>query len=85
MYKIEWNVVDARPREGVLRRKERQDLRGHTLQYLQPNSDSQSHSQSFFPSAIRLWNKLPDKAVKASSPQSCRAATEAWLRSSQAY
>jgi hypothetical protein len=82
MYKVEWNYVDAKPREGILRRK-RRNLRGHSCQYLQLQCDSESHRQSFFPSAIRLWNSLPEEAVKASSPQSCRALTEAWLRVSQ--
>jgi hypothetical protein len=72
MYKVEWNCVDVKPRDGVLRRKGR-NLRGHSYQYLQLHCDSESHSSSFFPSAIRLWNNLPEEAVKASSPQQCRA------------
>ena len=82
MYKIEWNFVDAKAREGVMRRKTK-DLRGHNHQYLEINCDTHSHSQSFFPSAIRLWNNLPTAAVEASSPQSCRAQVEAWLRANQ--
>ena len=41
--------------------------RGHQIRYQLPYSRLQSHQQSFFPSAIRLWNNLPASAVGATS------------------
>ena len=41
--------------------------RGHDIRFLLPYSRIQSHQQSFFPSAIRLWNDLPSAAVNATT------------------
>ena len=41
--------------------------RGHDTRFLLPYSSIQNHQQSFFPSAIRLWNELPTAVVTAST------------------
>ena len=37
--------------------------RGHQQSYHVPQSNIESHKQSFFPSAVRLWNNLPPSVV----------------------
>ena len=39
--------------------------RGHTLRYMIPNCRTDVYRNSFFPSAIRLWNQLPETIVTA--------------------
>ena len=41
--------------------------RGHQRKFILPQSRLQTHQQSFFPSAVRLWNKLPSKIDNAAS------------------
>ena len=39
--------------------------RGHTLRYMIPYCRTDVYRNSFFPSAIRLWNQLPETIVVA--------------------
>ena len=39
--------------------------RGHTLRYMIPYCRTDIYRNSFFPSAIRLWNQLPETVVAA--------------------
>ena len=41
--------------------------RGHDIRFLLPYSRLQNHQQSFFPSAIRLWNDLPSTVATATT------------------
>ena len=41
--------------------------RGHQSRLMVPYSKTDIHRTTFFPSAIRLWNQLPESLVNASS------------------
>ena len=84
MYKIKWGQVAVEPREGVLTPKGRQ-LRGHPFQYHQMLPSTETYNMSFFPSAICLWNDVPEEATQAPSPQPFKTSVEAWRRDSQAH
>ena len=43
------------------------NTRGHSLRYLVPYCRTDTYSNSFFPSGIRLWNQLPEDLVTAPS------------------
>ncbi|XP_070211844.1 uncharacterized protein [Littorina saxatilis] len=79
MYKIMSGLVEVAPREGTLTPVPR-STRGHTTRLQVPQSRTDSHRTSFFLSAIRLWNNIPQEAVSADSPQVFRTNVEAWLR-----
>ena len=62
LFKIPNGVVDAdssrlKPNNTANR------TRGHSRRYQIPASKLSTHKQSFFPSTIRLWNKLPENVV----------------------
>ena len=42
--------------------------RGHTLHYMIPYCRTDVHQNSFFPSATRLWNQLPETIEAAPNP-----------------
>ena len=42
-------------------------LRGHQLRFSQQHCRIQAYQHSFFPSAVRLWNSLPQAVVSAQS------------------
>ena len=46
--------------------------RGHNMRYAIPRSTVNAHLCSFFPSAIRTWNKLPASTVSAQSLETFR-------------
>ena len=48
--------------------------RGHKFKFLVPYARTHVHKSSFFPSAIRLWNALPPKAVESRTLDSFKAA-----------
>ena len=39
--------------------------RGHSEQFVIPRSHTKTHQQSFFPSAIRIWNSLTEEAISS--------------------
>ena len=39
--------------------------RGHHNKYLQPATRTDAYKHSFFPSAIKLWNVLPEELIDA--------------------
>ena len=82
MYKIMGGLVEATPREGTFTPAARA-TRGHTGKLQIPYSRTESHRHSFYPSAIRLWNQIPEASIKANTPQAFKTSIEAWLRVTQ--
>ena len=79
MYKIMNGLVDMKPRSGTIVPATR-STRGQSHKLQVPCSRTEVHKNSFFPSAIRLWNRVPTEATATSSPQAFRSIVEAWLR-----
>ena len=46
--------------------------RGHNMRFAIPRLTVNTHLYSFFPSAIRIWNQLPDSTVSAQSLETFR-------------
>ena len=67
LYRIVHHLVAIPSDTYLLPRGVSSTTRGHDTRFLLPYSRTQSHQQSFFPSAIRLWNDLPSSAVNAST------------------
>ena len=63
LYRIVYRLVDI-PAESYLQPASLW-TRGHTLRFLVPHTRTTVYKTSFFPQAIRLWNKLPGGAVEA--------------------
>ena len=58
VYRITYGLIDI-PAPLYL------STRGHTLRYMIPYCRTDVYRNSFFPSAIRLWNQLPETIVAA--------------------
>ena len=71
-------LVDAQPKEGTLQLTQR-TTRGHPSKLRVPQSRTDTHLHSFFPSAIRLWNQLPSEAPSAETPAAFKNILEGWL------
>jgi hypothetical protein len=67
LYRIVNHLVAISPQPYLIPRGVALTTRGHDTRFLLPYSRIQSHQQSFFPSAIRLWNELPTAVVTAST------------------
>ena len=39
------------------------DIRGHNMRFMQPITRTNSYLHSFFPSAIKVWNSLPQHVI----------------------
>ena len=39
------------------------DTRGHNMRFMQPMTRTDSYLHSFFPSAIKIWNSLPQHVI----------------------
>ena len=76
LYKIHGGLVDI-PAKTFLTPVAR-SMRGQTEKLLVPQSRTNAHLHSFFPSAIRLWNSLPQEAVAASSLPAFKSALRGW-------
>ena len=48
--------------------------RGHGIRFLRPHTRIQAYKHSFFPSAIKIWNTLPQDLTSRPSLESFRAA-----------
>ena len=79
LYKITNSLVDSTPERPWLTPAPCQ-LRGHGKKFLNPSCRINILKNSFFPSAIRLWNEAIAEAVNASSPQAFKSIIEGWLR-----
>lgn len=62
MYRIVYNLI-AIPSQVYLTPVITTTTRGHSMRFIVPHSRIKIHQYSFFPSAIRLWNTLPDTLV----------------------
>jgi hypothetical protein len=67
LYRIVNHLVVISPGPYLILRGVAQTTRGHDTRFLLPYLRIQSHQQSFFPSAIRLWNELPTAVITAST------------------
>ena len=61
------HLVAISPEPYLIPRGVAQKTRGNDTRFLLPYSMIQSHQQSMFPSAIRLWNELPTAVVTATN------------------
>ena len=66
MYRIVNSLVDIPPRE-YLHPQGTAVTRGHQCRFMVPYSRTDTFRMAFFPSAIRLWNQLPESIVNAPS------------------
>ena len=66
MYRIVNSLVDIPPQHH-LHQQGTAVTRGHQSRFMVPYSRTDTHRTAFFPSAIRLWNQLPESLVNASS------------------
>lgn len=69
LYNFVGGLFDTNPREGTL---DFTPNPAHETKLLVPNSKIETHKNSFFPSAIRLWNTIPPHAPAADSPLAFR-------------
>ena len=79
MYKIVNGLVEMELKPGTLS-PTTHSSRGHSSRFHVPQSRTDTHLHSFFPSSIRLWNSLPQAAVNAPTPSSFKTEVESWLR-----
>ncbi|MCG7874753.1 MAG: hypothetical protein JAY78_00305 [Candidatus Thiodiazotropha taylori] len=63
VYRITYGLIDI-PASTYLH-PSTLSTRGHTLRYMNPYCRTDVYRHSFFPSAIRLWNQLPESIVTA--------------------
>ena len=80
MYKIMNGLLDCTPRPGTLQFPNR-PTRGQPLKLRIPQSRTDAHLYSFFPSAIRLWNSLPAEATSATSLTTFKSRLGGWVSS----
>jgi len=66
MYRIVYNLIQI-PSQPYLFLQPMTRTRGHIQRYLVPHSRLILHQGSFFPSTIRLWNRLDASVVAANS------------------
>ena len=67
LYRIVNHLVAISPQLYLIPRGVALTTRGHDTRFLLPYSRIQSHQQSFYSSAISLWNELPTAVVTAST------------------
>jgi len=65
MHKIHNNLVDINP--GDLLQSASTVTRGHPLKFKHLQAHVNAFKHSFYPSAIKIWNSLPNEAVLFSS------------------
>ena len=79
MYKVVNGLVEATPERQTLIPVGR-NLRGHNQKFRAPYCRTEVMKNTFYPSAISLWNSLPQEAISANSPEAFRSTVEGWLR-----
>ena len=65
LFKIIHNLVDI-PANTYLTpvpMTHESDTRGHNMRFMQPMTRTDSYLHSFFPSAIKIWNSLPQRVI----------------------
>ena len=76
MYKLVNSDANSSPPPNVLQPKNTgHQTRGHNRQFTYPHCRTNCYKQSFYPSAIKLWNNLPMKCVSATSTETFKVAT----------
>ena len=63
LYKIIYNIVHIQPDLPFTYSNLINYTRGHVLKIQQPATRIDSYLNSFFPSAIKLWNSLPTNVI----------------------
>ena len=71
-YKILHGYVEVCTPNYLLQNQSR--TRGHDKRFLVPQGNSEVFNNSFFPSAIRLWNKLAQETIAAESVSAFKTA-----------
>ena len=66
LFKIVNNLVDIPPEPFLI--PTGAITRGHNIRFLQPHTRTITMQYSFFPSAIRTWNTLPQQLASMTSP-----------------
>ena len=79
MYKVVNGLVEATPERQILIPTGR-NSRGHNMKFRTPYCRTDVMKNTFFPSAISLWNSLPQEAISANTPEAFRTTVEGWLR-----
>ena len=67
MFKIVNNLVEINAGTSLIRNN--LPTRGHSNRFNQPFTRVNSFKYSFYPDAIKLWNKLPDDIINCGSLQ----------------
>ena len=74
MYRIVKKKVAIKPEEVLTPLTSHS--RGNTKKYLLPYARTQVYQHSFFPSAIRIWNKIPPQIANIKTVDSFKAAID---------
>ena len=78
VFRIVNDIVDI-PASAHFQVSNRQ-LRGQQNKFIVPQSRTAIHLHSFFPSATRIWNSLPQAAIQAPSIPSFKGCLRDWAR-----
>ena len=63
MFKITNHLIDISANSYLTPVPMLHDIRGHSKRFIQPMTQIDSYLYSFFPSAIKLWNSLPQHVI----------------------
>ena len=63
LFKIIHNLVDIPANCYLTPVPMTHDTRGHNMRFMQPMTRTDSYLHSFFPSAIKIWNSLPQYVI----------------------
>jgi len=64
LFKIINHHVDINAINFLISSSNDHNTRGHRMRFLQPMIRVDSYKFSFFPSAIKIWNSLPQHVIK---------------------
>lgn len=78
MYKVIHGLVDLKPKEGVITFNNRPS-RGQPKKIKELASKVNAYHDSFFPAAIRTWNKLPATACAVDTCTAFKRNIEGWV------
>ena len=79
VYRIVNDLVDIP--SGAYFQQTNRRLRGQPNKFIVPQSKTAIHLNSFFPSATRIWNSIPQQAVLAPSVSSFKGCLREWVHS----
>ena len=82
MYKVIHGQVDLKPKEGVIIYNTRPSrVQSTKIKELAPKIDA--YHDSFFPAAIRMWNKLPAAVYAVDTCTAFKRNVEGWVSSTR--